>query len=63
MGQKLLEIYKKISEVGSALARIELAIKTKLPTGEAAIAPDSQENIEKLRAAFKEITGKECPIK
>lgn len=63
MGQKLIQIYDAISKEGSIKAKMDLAIKTKLPSTRAATEVDSSEKIELFRNAYKEITGKDCPIK
>jgi hypothetical protein len=41
---------------------MRLAIKTSLPSAKAVEAPDSAENIQRFKAAFKDITGKDAPI-
>lgn len=62
MGQKLMAIYEAIAKEGSIKAKMDLAIKTKIPSVKAAQLEDTEENINLFKKAFKEITGKDCPI-
>ncbi|MBI2420390.1 MAG: hypothetical protein HYV28_21220 [Ignavibacteriales bacterium] len=62
MGQKLIHIYDAIAKEGSLKAKMDLAVKTKIPSTKAATEADTPENIAEFRKAFKLITGKECPI-
>ncbi len=63
MGAKLMSIYEEIAKEGELTAKMHLAKETKIPSTKAALEPDSAENIEAFRTAFKKIIGKECPIK
>jgi hypothetical protein len=58
---KLMQYYQYISEQKGALGRTQLAMKTKVPSTQAAMEPDSPETIQKFKAAIKEITGGEAP--
>ena len=62
MGKKLLDIYEAIKKDSGALAQMRLAMKTGLPCQLAKDAPDSPENLRKFADAYKELTGKNCPI-
>ncbi len=59
MGLKLIKIYEAIGAKGGLGAKIELAVKTKIPSTQAAIAEDSKENIDNFKKAYKEITGED----
>lgn len=61
MGQKLVRLYEFASSAGGPTAQMRLAIKTLVPAAKAAAAPDSPELIAKVRAAIREVTGKEAP--
>jgi len=61
MAEKLLKLYKFAQDQGGAQAKVRLAMMTKMPSVRAATEPDSRENIEMLRAAIKELLGKEAP--
>jgi hypothetical protein len=61
MAEKLLKLYKFAQDEGGAMAKIKLAMATKIPSNKAATDPDSKENIELLRKAIKEILGKDAP--
>lgn len=63
MGSKLVSIYEEIAKEGEMLAKINLAKETKIPSTKAALEPDTPQNIELFRQAYKKITGKECGIK
>ena len=62
MGRKLLDIYDAIGKDGDLTAQMRLAMKTGLPSKQAGEAPDSPENLGKFTQAYKELTGKACPI-
>ena len=62
MGQKLTAVYDAIKAEGGMQLQMRLAMMTGLASAKAAEAPDSPENIEKFKAAFKEITGKDAPV-
>ena len=62
MAEKLLKLYKFAQDEGGAMAKVRLAMATKIPSNKAATDPDSKENIELLRKAIKEILGKDAPI-
>ncbi len=61
MGDKLVAYYEFIRENGGMQEKMRLAMQTGVPSTKAAEAPDSPENIEKFKAAIKEITGKDAP--
>lgn len=62
MAEKLVLIYTEIAKEGSLKAKMDLAIKTKVPSTKAASLPDSPELIAEFKKAYKELTGKECPV-
>ena len=55
MGQKLLEFYNEVVELGQAKARMRLAMLTRVSSVQAAQEPDSAENIKKFQEALQEI--------
>lgn len=62
MADKLLKLYKFAQDEAGAIAKVRLAMATKIPSNKAATEPDSKENIELLRKAIKEILGKDAPM-
>ncbi len=62
MGEILLKFYKIAGDSGGLEAKMKLAILTRLPSSEAARAPDSPENIARLRTALEQIIGKPVPL-
>ena len=62
MGQKLLDIYEAIKKDGDLSAQMRLAMKTGMSSLKAKDAPDTSEILKIFAAAYKEITGKNCPI-
>jgi len=63
MAQKLTGIYEEIKKVDGMRGQMRLAMLTGMPSTIAASAPDTPENILKFNNAYREIAGKECPIK
>ncbi|MBU1100805.1 MAG: hypothetical protein KKA84_10415 [Bacteroidetes bacterium] len=57
MAEKLLQIYKCMAEKSGIQGKMELAKMTKVPSTKASLEPDSAENINMFREAFKKITG------
>ncbi len=62
MADKLLKLYKFAQDEGGAIAKVKLAMATKMPSNKAATEPDTKENVELLRKAIKEILGKDAPL-
>ena len=62
MGQKLQKFYEIVKAEGGEEAAMRLAMKTCIHPAIAGLKPDSPENIQKFKDAFKEITGKDAPI-
>lgn len=61
MAEKLLKYYKHIGDELGAAGRLKLAIETKIPSTDAAMQPDSDENIRKFKAAIQKLTGRPAP--
>lgn len=61
MGQRLVKLFDFARDAGGATAPMRVAMKTMITAAKAGTEPDSPENIAKVRAAVKEITGKEVP--
>lgn len=62
MGKKLEDIYEVIKNEGSLTAQMRLAMLTGMPSAQAKTAPDTPDMVKKFADAYKEITGKSCPI-
>ena len=45
MGAKLTQFYEEAKKIGGIKAQMRMAILTKMPSTQASISPDSQENI------------------
>lgn len=58
MGAKLAKAFGIAKEAGGMQATMRLAMKSGMSSDKAAAAPDSPENIQKMEAALKEVTGK-----
>ena len=61
MAQQLIRLYEFARTAGGPTASMRLAMKTMISADKAATAPDTPENLAKVRAAIKEITGKDAP--
>ncbi len=62
MGQKLVQLYSFLDQNGGLPAKMRLAMMTGIPSNKAESEADSTENLNKFKAAIKEITGKDAPI-
>ena len=62
MGQKLTGIFDAIKNEGGLAMTMRLAMITGLTSQKASDAPDAPATIKKFADAYKEITGKNCPI-
>jgi len=61
MGQQLVKLYDFARTAAGPTAPMRLAMKTMIPADKAASLPDSADNVAKLRAAVRDITGKDAP--
>lgn len=61
MGIKISTLYDFARATGGATAVMRLAMRTMIAADKVMSVPDSPENIAKVRAAVKDITGKEAP--
>jgi hypothetical protein len=61
MGQKLQHFFELIKTEGGIMAQMRLAMKTSLTSDKASSMPDTPENLERVKEAFREITGKDAP--
>lgn len=57
MGKKLVEYFTLAEEKGGMASKMRLAIKTGIPSTEAAQATETTELIEKFRKALADILG------
>ncbi len=55
MGDKLIKYYNEAEKLGGFQAKIRLAMLSLIPSSKADKAPDSQENIQKLEVAMKQL--------
>ena len=55
MGKKLTEMYDEAKKIGGFSAQMRLAILTMIPSGKAAEAVDSPENLSKFQTALSTI--------
>lgn len=62
MGQKLAKIFELVQADMGIQGKMRLAMKTCVSSNAAMDTPDSPENVAKFKDAFKEITGKDCPV-
>lgn len=61
MAEKLLKYYKYCFETAGIQGKIDLAKATKVPSNQAALAPDSPENIALFKQVVEQITGRPAP--
>ncbi len=61
MGEKLKKFYEFVKKEGGLKATMRVAMKTSVPTSQAASVPDSLDIINKFREAIKEVVGKYPP--
>ena len=61
MGAKLSQYYDLAQQKGGLPVKMRLAMKTGVPSDQAASAPDSPENLAKFYEAAKEIIGADVP--
>ncbi len=61
MGDKLNQLYDFAQKAGGVEAKMRLAVVTGISSLKAKTEPDSPENIAKLKAGIKEVTGKDAP--
>jgi len=58
MGTRLLKAFEIAKDDGGVKLQMRLAMKSGMSSSKAGSEPDSPENIEKVEAALKEVTGK-----
>jgi hypothetical protein len=61
MGAKLEKLFGFAMENGGLATRMRVSMMTAIPSATAGSVPDLPESIAKLKAAIKEVTGKEAP--
>lgn len=62
MGAKLEKAFQIAKEADGLQAQMRLAMKSGLSAQKAASEPDSPENLKKMEAALKEVTGKDVKL-
>ena len=62
MGKKLLDIYEAAGKEGGLAVQMRLAMLTGMAGPQAGNATDTAELVKKFTDAYKEITGKNCPV-
>ncbi|HEY3281602.1 MAG TPA: hypothetical protein VGN26_04960 [Armatimonadota bacterium] len=55
-----MHLYDLVKDNEGLVAQMRVAMVSGLPTPKAAEAPDSPENVAKLKAAIKQVTGKDA---
>ena len=63
MGRKMLDIYDAIQKEAGMRGQMRLAMITGITSNNASNVLDTPDKLATFKAAFKEITQKECPIK
>ena len=63
MGQKLTSIFDAIKKEGGLQMSMRLAMMTGMASQKAATEPDTPDMIKKFSDVYKELTGKNCPVK
>jgi len=61
VGAKLVQYYELVGKKDGLVSRMRMAMKTGIPSNDAASAPDSPENLSKFYEAAKEILGAGVP--
>ncbi|MBN2723097.1 MAG: hypothetical protein JXR95_03390 [Deltaproteobacteria bacterium] len=61
MGTKLKTLYDFVIQNGGMQERMRVAMKSGISSSKAPDLPDTPENISKLKAAIKEVMGKNPP--
>lgn len=62
MGARLIKAFEAAKQAGGLQMQMRLAMKSGMSSDKAASTPDSPENIQKVEAAFKEVTGKDIKL-
>jgi len=62
MGTRLKKAFAAAKDAGGMQSQMRLAMKAGMSSDKAAAAPDSPENIQKVQAAFKAVTGKDIQL-
>ena len=62
MGKKLDDIYEAIKKEGGMSAQMRLAMMGGMTSAQAKTVPDTSDAVKKFANAYKEITGKNCPV-
>lgn len=62
MGERLLNGFQKVLETNGLKERMLVSINAGIPSAKAAELPDSEDNLKKLEAAIKEITGENVQL-
>jgi hypothetical protein len=61
MGAKLVKLFEFAMENGGMAARMRVSMKSGIASAQAETVEDSPDNIDKVKAAIKETTGKDAP--
>ena len=62
MGAKLQKAFDLAKEAGGLQAQMRLAMKSGMSSDKASGEADSPENIQKMEAALKDVTGKDIKL-
>ena len=61
MGKKLVQYYQIVEEKAGFVGKVQLAMKTGIPSQDAQFKADSPENLLKFKEMLKEILGEDAP--
>lgn len=62
MGARLVKAFEIAKDAGGIQATMRLAMKSAMSSNKAESAPDSPENLQKMKAALKEVIGKDVSL-
>jgi hypothetical protein len=64
MGQQLKRFFEQLQEEHGMIERMRVSMQCSIPSALAEEYPDSPENLEKFKAAYKSVLGKDVsPVK
>ena len=59
MGKELVKIFDAVAKSGGLTERMRISMAANIPSTKAAEMPDTPENINKLKAAYRQVLGKD----
>lgn len=61
MGQQLKKLFEQLQQEHGMIERMRVSMQCNIPSAMAEDHPDSPENLEKFRAAYRAVIGKDAP--